>query len=167
MANWEIRTVQIEDALGLTEILNPIIESGIYTILDKPFTVEAEKEFIANFPERGVFHVAVNPSTQKIVGFQNVEPFATYTNAFDHVGIIGTYVDLSIRRQGVAASLFATTFEALPKQGYEKLFAYVRGDNPNALATYQKYGFRIIGTAEKHAKLNGHYVDEILIEKFL
>ena len=165
--NWEIRNVQTEDALSITEILNPIIESGLYTILDKPFKVEAEEDFIANFPKRGVFHVATNPSTQKIAGFQTVEPFASYTQAFDHVGIIGTYVDQSVRRQGVAASLFTTTFEALPTQGYEKIFAYVRGDNPNALATYLKHGFRIIGTAQKHAKINGQYVDEILIEKFL
>ena len=165
--NWEIRNVQTEDAQGITEILNPIIESGLYTILDKPFTVEAEKEFIANFPKRGVFHVAANPDTQKIAGFQTVEPFATYTQAFDHVGIIGTYVDQFVRRQGVAASLFTATFDALPNQGYEKLFAYVRGDNPNALATYLKHSFRIIGTAQKHAKINGEYVDEILIEKFL
>ena len=165
--NWEIRNVHIEDAQSITEVLNPIIESGLYTILDKPFTVEAEKEFIANFPKRGVFHVAANPTTQKIAGFQTVEPFATYTQAFDHVGIIGTYVDQSVRRQGVSASLFAATFEALPNQGYEKIFAYVREDNPKALAIYLKHGFRIIGTAQNHAKINGKYVDEILIEKFL
>lgn len=55
----------------------------------------------------------------------------------------------------------------MPHQGYEKLFAYVRSDNPNALITYQSQGFSIIGTAKKHAKINGEYVDEIMIERFL
>jgi len=55
----------------------------------------------------------------------------------------------------------------MQKHGYEKIFAYVRGDNPSALATYQKHGFEIIGTAKKHAKIDGKYIDEILIEKFL
>ena len=53
------------------------------------------------------------------------------------------------------------------QKGYEKIFAYVRGDNLTALATYLKQDFRIIGSAQKHAKINEKYVDEILIEKLL
>ena len=164
---WIIREVQPDDAEALTHILNPIIEAGTYTVLDTPFTPEAERTFILNFPERGIFHVAVDPTAQKVVGFQNIEPFASYTQAFDHVGIIGTYVDSSRRRQGVAAHLFQATFEAMQQKGYEKAFAYVRGDNLTALATYLKHGFRIIGSAQKQAKIKGVYIDEILIEKLL
>ena len=51
------------------------------------------------------------------------------------------------------------------QKGYEKIFAYVRGDNLTALATYLKHDFRMIGSAQKQAKINGKYVDEILIEK--
>lgn len=164
---WIIRKVQLEDAKAITGILNPIIEAGTHTVLDKPFTVEAEQEFIANFTKRGIFHVAVDPIEQKLSGFQTVEPFATYTQVFDHVGIIGTYVGQFARRKGVASSLFSATFEAMRAQGYEKVFAYVRGDNKSALAAYLNYGFGVIGTAKRHAKIKGKYVDEILIEKFL
>jgi len=165
--HWVVRNVQLEDAEAIAKILNSIIETGLYTALDTPVTIEVEREFISNFPQRGIFHVAVDSETQRIGGFQNIEPFATYTHAFDHVGIIGTYVDNAVRRQGVASSLFQATFEAMPQKGYEKLFAYVRGDNLAALATYMKQGFRIIGSAQKHAKINGTYIDEILIEKLL
>jgi RimJ/RimL family protein N-acetyltransferase len=51
--------------------------------------------------------------------------------------------------------------------GYEKIFTYVRGDNPAALVAYVKCGFRIVGTAQRHAKCAGRYVDEIIIERFL
>ena len=88
--NWIIREAQSEDAEGIVGILNPIIEGGIYTVLDTPFTVAGERAFISNFPQRGIFHVALNPEDQKVVEFQNIEPFATYTRVFDHVGIIGT-----------------------------------------------------------------------------
>ncbi|WP_219702637.1 GNAT family N-acetyltransferase [Marinomonas lutimaris] len=162
-----VREAQVKDALGIVNILNPIIEEGIFTILDITFSVEEEEQFIQDFPERGVFHVALNKETSNVVGFQNVEPFAAYTHAFDHVGIIGTFVDASCRRQGVASSLFEATFNLARSKGYEKLFAYVREDNPNALATYLKQGFEVVGTAKKHAKVCGQYIDEILIEKFL
>lgn len=162
-----IRPVEPGDAEAVVNIFNPIIESGLYTVFDTPFTVEQEREYILRFPARGVFHVAVRRADQRIVGFQSLEPFATYTRAFDHVGVIGTYVDLSLRRQGVAARLFEAGFEAAKLKGYEKLFTYVRGDNPAALDTYLKQGFQIVGRAIRQARINGGYVDEIMIEKFL
>ncbi len=162
-----IRLATVADAQGVIDVLNPIIEDGRFTVLDSPFSLEAEQAFIQNFPERGIFHIAERQTDSKIVGFQSLEPFAAYTNAFDHVAVVGTYVALSERRQGIAARLFAATFEAAKGKGYEKIFTYVRGDNPGALATYQSQGFRVIGTAEKQAKINGRYIDELIIEKHL
>ena len=43
----------------------------------------------------------------------------------------------------------------------------MRADNQAALQTYLEQGFQIIGTARRHAKIDGRYVDEILIEKWL
>ncbi|MEZ8040729.1 N-acetyltransferase family protein [Vibrio sp. 1F263] len=162
-----IREVAVEDAQGIIDVLNPIIIEARYTILDQTFTVDEEKGFIESFPKRGVFSVAVNETTNQLLGFQNVEPFATYTKAFDHVGIIGTYVDANSRGQGVAKQLFDYTFKSAKAKGYEKLFAYVRADNERALAVYLKQGFEIVGTAKKHGKISEQYFDEILLEKFL
>ena len=162
-----IREVTIEDAQGIIDVLNPIIIEARYTILDQTFTVDEEKAFIESFPERGVFSVAVNEATSQLLGFQNVEPFATYTKAFDHVGIIGTYVDANSCGQGVAKQLFDYTFKSAKAKGYEKLFAYVRADNERALAVYLKQGFEIVGTAKKHGKSGDQYFDEVLIEKFI
>jgi len=162
-----IRAVQKDDSQGIINILNPIIEEGLFTILDTTFSLEEEKQFIQNFPARGVFNIALEAQSSNVIGFQNVEPFATYTHAFDHVGIIGTFVDSRYRRQGIASQLFTSTFQNAKAKGYEKLFAYVRDDSENALATYLKQGFEVIGTAKKHAKIGGKYIDEILIEKLL
>ena len=162
-----IRKATPGDAEGIVAVLNPIIEAGIYTVLDSPFDVEAEREFIRAFPPRGIFHVAVDRTQDRIVAFQNMEPIATYTHAFDHVGSLGTYVDQGCRRQGIASRLFQATFEAAVEKGYEKVFTFVRGDNPVALQVYLKQGFQVIGTARRHARLNGRYVDEIMIEKML
>ncbi|MCC4856794.1 GNAT family N-acetyltransferase [Vibrio lentus] len=162
-----IREVTVEDAQGIIDVLNPIIIEARYTILDQTFTVDEEKAFIESFPERGVFSVAVNEATSQLLGFQNVEPFATYTKAFDHVGIIGTYVDANSRGQGVTKQLFDYTFKSAKAKGYEKLFAYVRADNERALSVYLKQGFEIVGTAKKHGKIGDQYFDEVLIEKFI
>ncbi len=161
----EIRDVRIEDAEEILAILNPIIAARCYTAMDANFTVEAEREFIRTFPESGIFLVAVDTSSTRIVGFQNVSPFGSFTHAFDHVGVIGTYVDLQLTRRGIATRLFAATYEAARRKGYEKFFTYVRADNEAGLQTYLHQGFRIVGKAERQAKIDGRYIDEIVIEK--
>ncbi len=162
-----IREAQASDAEAIVNILNPIIETGLYSVLDTPFTVEAERDFILNFPQRGIFHVAEQSQNGTLVGFQSMEPFADYTRAFDHVAIIGTYVALSHQRQGIANRMFKATFEAARRKKYKKIFTYVRADNPAALATYLNQGFHIVGTAHKQARVKDSYVDEIIIERFL
>jgi len=57
--------------------------------------------------------------------------------------------------------------EAALAKGYEKIFTYVRADNDAALRVYLRQGFRIVGTARRHARLEGRYIDEIVIEKML
>jgi len=163
----DVRDVRIEDAEEIAAILNPIIAARRFTALDTPVTVEQEREFIRSFPARGVFLVALDTALHRLVGFQDVSPFADFTHAFDHVGVIGTYVDLERRRQGIAAQLFAATFDAARAKGYEKFFTYVRADNEAGLQTYLHHAFRIVGTAERHAKIDGKYIDEILVEKWL
>ena len=161
----EIRDVTIEDAEEILAILNPIIAARCYTAMDSEFTVEAEREFIRTFPLQGTFLVAVDTELNRIVGFQNVSPFGSFTHAFDHVGVIGTYVDLQLTRRGIATRLFAATYDAARRKGYEKFFTYVRADNEAGLQTYLRQGFRVVGKAERQARIDGKYVDEVVIER--
>lgn len=151
----------------MVAILNPIIAARIYTALDSQLTVDQQREFIRSFPPRGIFLVAVDPGSNRVVGLQDVSPFGDFTTAFDHVGVIGTFVDLGRRREGIATRLFAATFDTARRKGYEKFFTYVRADNAAALQTYLAQGFRVVGRAERHAKIEGRYIDEVLIERFL
>jgi L-amino acid N-acyltransferase YncA len=162
-----IRDVTPADAEAIVAILNPIIEARIYTVFDAPFSVETERDYITRFPARGIWKVAVSAADRRLVGFQVMEPFGPYTRAFDHVGTLGTYVDLELRRHGIARRLFAATFEAARHKGYEKAFTFVRADNPAALQTYLGQGFVVVGMAKRHVRIDGHYVDEVLIEKWL
>ena len=78
-----------DDAEGIVAILNPIIEAGVYTVIDGPLTASAERDFIRTCVPRGVFHVAIDAGDGALVGFQIAQPIATYTHAFDHVCDMG------------------------------------------------------------------------------
>lgn len=157
---------RVEDANGILQVLNPIIEARANSVFTATLSEQEERDFIAHFPKRGIFHVAVS-SDETIVGFQTVEPFATYTPAFSHVGTIGTFVSISHQNQGVGKTLFHATFQAASLNGFEKLFAYVRADNAAGLRAYFRQGFTQVGIAKNHAKIDGQYIDEIIIERFL
>jgi L-amino acid N-acyltransferase YncA len=162
-----IREAMPADAEAIAAILNPIIEAGVYTVIDGPVTVDQERGFIINSSPRGIFHVAVDTADASVVGFQVAQPIAAYTHAFDHVCDMGTYVDLSRRRLGIASAMFRASFAALAAKGCEKLFTFVRADNPVSLQTYRHHGFEVVGVATRHAKVAGRYIDETIIEKSL
>ena len=162
-----IRDAVPQDAEGIVKMWNPIIESGLYTTFETPFTVAQERAYIESMTERHIFHVAEQVASKQIVGIQSCAPFPAYTNSFDHVSMISTFVDLTCHRQGVAKKLFPVTSAKAREKGFIKFFTYVRADNVKGLTTYLSQGFRIVGTAQNHTKINGRFIDEIIIEKFL
>ena len=167
MIDLTVREATVADAIGIVDVFNPIIASGLYTSILTPFSVEEEEQYIRNLSERAMLHVAVLPTEGRVVGFQGLQPFPAHTSAWAHIGIIGTFVDEAFRRQGVSKRLFAATLQAAPARGYEKILTYVRADNPPALSAYEAQGFTVVGVSARHTKLADRYVDEIIIEKLL
>ena len=164
MEGVTIRRMRVDDADGIANILNQIIEKGGMTVINGPLTSWGERAFLRRFSKKGIFYVALTP---KLVGFQVLEPFAPYSKAFDHVATMGTYISLEERRKGIGAELSRRTLEDARKAGFEKIITYVLHSNTAALKFYKKLGFKAVGTAKRHAKLKGEYFDEIIIEKIL
>lgn len=162
--NYSIRTAQETDALAMVNLLIPIIEAG-HTIMPSA-SLEEQLDFLRTFPERGIFHVAVNDDTQEILGMQDILPMSDEA-AFRHVGEISSFVAVAAQGHGIGRSLSQASFEAAKAKGYEKLTATIRGDNPRAIAFYLSQGFRLVGTFQNHALVNRKYIDEVVTEKFL
>lgn len=161
-----IKSATLADAQTIVALLNPIIEAGRYTVLQGPLALDAQIAFMQSFPERGVFHVALAQEAGSLLGMQDVMPLAE-TPVFRHVGVISTFVGLSTQRQGVGRSLMQATVQAAKAKGFTKLTATIRADNPPAVAFYLSQNFRLVGTSQQHALVNGRYVDEVLAERLL
>lgn len=82
--------------------------------------------------------------------------------------IYGVYVTLSMRGKGVGLQLMQSLLDELaniPQITKVKLAVTVTQSSAQAL--YAKFGFETIGIAKRELKINGHYYDEILMEKLL
>ena len=160
-----IRPATLDDAEGVLEVLNSVVQERKYSSFDRILTVEEERQFIASLGERSGLFVAALEG--RIVGFQTIEPFAAYTPAMDHVGIMGTFVHADFRDQGIGRQLAEASFKFAQETGYEKAVIYVRASNKAAQEFYQKLGFVPKGTLEKQVKIDGQYDDKVFMEMFL
>lgn len=165
MPGLTIRRAAPEDAEAISAIWDVVCAEGIYTAVSQPFTPEQEREYIAGLSDReGVF---VAEFEGRIVGFQTLDRWADYTDAFDHVCVLGTFVLPELRGRGIGRRLAAHTFDFARAHGYEKSVVYVRGSNAGAQAFYRSLGFRSKGVLERQVKIDGGYDDEVFMERFL
>jgi len=164
---FSIRKVKEKDAASIVELLNSIVETGIYTIMDSLFSTNDQIEFIQKFPDRGIYNVAVCNNTDRVLGVQDIQPLSLEEKALKHVGNISTFVSLDSHRKGVGRLLSHATFREVGNKGFTKISATVRADNQQAISFYQDLGFRNIGTAQKHALVRGKFIDEVLMEMFV
>ena len=163
-----IRPVIQEDAEAIIELLRPIIEAGKYTVMDRVPSVDEQLRFINEFPQCGVFHVAVCEDSHKICGLQDVQP-KVVSGAIDsqRVGEISTFVDLSLRRSGFGRKLTEVTLRRARAQGFHKITAAIRADNPEAISFYISQGFRLVAADEDKVCIDGDYVGKVLAERVL
>jgi L-amino acid N-acyltransferase YncA len=103
----------------------------------------------------------------KIIGFQSLDKWAKFTDSFDHVGTIGTFVHPVYRYKKVGRKLTDYTFEFARTNGYEKFVVYIRAKNENAITFYKKLGFIEKGVLTRQVKIDNVYEDEIFMEMFL
>ncbi len=161
----KIRRATVNDAEGVMKVLNAIIAERKYSAMSDAFDLEAEREFIASLGKRSALFVAEDD--KRIIGFQSLEPFADYTSAMDHVGLVGTQVLKRFRGKGIGRALAQATFRFAEKAGYEKIIIYVRASNQAAQTFYRGLGFVPRGVLKKQVKIDGQYDDEVFMEMFL
>ena len=182
-----IRRATPDDAEALSAIWKVVCAERVYTAVNRPFTPQQERVYIASLSHReGIFLAELGLSSRWgrvtegvskprrietvegcVVGFMSLDLWATYTDSFDHVGVMGTIILPPWRRKGIGRRLAEHTFDFARANGYEKIVIYVRAGNTGALAFYHSLGFVPKGVLERQVKINGRYEDEVFMERFL
>jgi L-amino acid N-acyltransferase YncA len=160
-----IRRATVEDAAAISSIWEAVCSERVYTAVNRPFTPEQERSYIASLSDREGLFVAEEGG--QVLGFQSLERWANYTDSFDHVGVMGTFLLPESRRRGIGRRLAALTLGFARENGYEKIVVYVRAGNAAARAFYSRLGFAAKGRLERQVKIDGQYEDEIFMELFL
>lgn len=153
------------DATGISQIWEVICAERTFTAVNLPFSPEQEKQYISSLSNREAIFLA--EVKDQIAGFQTLDLWAKYTDSFDHVGVLGTFILPEWRRKGIGTQLAKKTFIFARTNKFEKLIIYVRSTNIGAITFYKNLGFIEKGILTRQVKIDNHYEDEIFLELFV
>lgn len=117
-----------------------------------PFSVEDEAEYIGGLERSrdGVQFVA--KENGRIVGDAGL---SRLPRRMSHRGDLGIAVVREYWNRGVGSALMRAVIDFARANGFDGIDLQVRSDNRAAIALYEKFGFRTLGTHPAFFKLDG------------
>jgi len=147
-------------------VLETIAAERVHSAIDRAWTIEQERHYLASLSPREAFHVAVD-AAEGIVGFQSLDLWSPLLHSMAHVGQVGTFLLAAWRGQGVGRQLWGATRSFAQDAGYRKLVIQVRASNTVAQAFYRRLGFQECGRLTRQVIVDGVEDDELLMEFFV
>jgi len=165
-ASVTIRRAVADDAAPIVSVLATIVAERVHSAIDRAWTVEQERTYLASLSPREVVHIAID-GPSGIVGLQMLDRWSAVLESTAHVGQVGTFVLPAWRGRGVGRDLWEATAGFAREAGYRKLVVQVRGSNARAQSFYRRLGFADCGRLSRQVMIDGRYDDEVLMEVFL
>ena len=164
MKEIEVRPATPGDAGAICLIYNQEIEDRVATLETDLRTPDERRQWLAG---RGPRHpVIVAEARGDVVGWGSLNVFSP-RKAYDSVADFSIYIERGWRGKGVGSRLLERLIELARELGYHKLVLSAFPWNTGGMALYQKLGFRTVGIYKEQGRLDGKWVDTIILEKVL
>jgi len=159
-----IRDAVLDDAEHIAVIYNQGIVDRLATLETKERTTEERSRWLADRDER--HPVLVAQCGAQIVGFGSLNVFNPRA-AYNYVADFSVYVERSWRGKGIGRRLLQALESRARALGFHKLVLSAFPFNAPGMALYEQAGFRVVGTYREQGRLDGRWVDTIIMEKLL
>ena len=83
------------------------------------------------------------------------------------IGEFSVYVSRDCRGHGVGRLALGGLIRHCRDRGYWKLLSRIFPENEASLALCREAGFRVVGTYERHGKLDGDWRDVVIVERLI
>jgi hypothetical protein len=161
-----IREAKEEDFPSIWKLFRKVVGEGEFTSNIRTETLPDKHEYSHNEEDdKKKFITVVCEVEQQIVGYVSVEE--SVWELSQHAGELGIAVLPQFRGVGVGSALLDSVLKAASEKGFKKVNLSVFHTNRYAISLYKRFGFKKVGRKKKQFCLNGKYVDEIIMEKFL
>ena len=159
-----VRPARPADAEAAAGIHNQGIAERGATFETEPRTAAHLANRIREDPRR--LPVLVAEEAGGIVGWASIGRYRDRA-CYAGVGEFSVYVHRDARGRGVGRLLLARLIEEARDRGYWKLVSRVFPFNTASLALCRALGFREVGTYERHGRLDGRWLDVVIVERLI
>lgn len=83
------------------------------------------------------------------------------------IAAISVYVDAQAHGRGLGRRLLEALVDVARERGYWKLVSRIFPFNTASLALCRRCGFREVGVYEKHGRLDGQWLDVVIVERLI
>jgi len=165
MSDHRVRLATATDADAICRIYNQGIEDRVATLETELRTPEERRQWLAGRSPRHSVLVAESAGGS-VAGWASLNVFNP-REAYRHVADISVYVERAFRGKGVGKVLLTRLVELGREHGFHKLVLSAFPTNAGGMALYEKLGFRTVGVYKEQGRLDGRWVDTIVMEKLL
>jgi phosphinothricin acetyltransferase len=159
-----VRPAAAADAAAICRIYNQGIQDRVATLETEERTPAERAEWLA---ARGPRHpVLVAEADGAVVGWASLNAFNP-RRAYDHVADFSLYVAREWRGRGVGRALLDALVARARALGYHKLVLSAFPWNEAGMRAYRRAGFREVGIYREQGRLDGRWVDTVVMEKIL
>ncbi|RZH66577.1 GNAT family N-acetyltransferase [Natrinema altunense] len=158
---FHIRPARQEDLTGIVGAIRRVVEEKTYieaeTVADE---IDHEEALLRhNELQSRMFFVATVEND--VVGWVHLH--APELEKLSHTAELTVGVLEDYRGHGVGSHLLSRGLEWAGSNGYEKVYQSVPSTNEEAIAFLEEHDWETEAIREDHYKLDGHYVDEVMM----
>jgi L-amino acid N-acyltransferase YncA len=161
-STMSIRPALSRDAGAIAAIYNQGIAERCATFDTAPVTADAMRARVA-----GPHPLLVACDADDVVlgwaGTSDYRPRACYAG----IAEFSIYVDRAARGSGVGRPLLEALVDAARERGKWKLVSRIFTFNAASRALCSACGFREVGTYERHGRLDGRWLDVVIVERLI
>lgn len=156
------RAASTDDAAIVAQIYNEGIEDRLGTFETR---LRTAGDVVGWFD--GVHPIVVVEATgQGVVAFASTSAYRP-RDCYAGIAEFSVYVTRSARGQGAGRVAMRALIDAAAAAGFWKLVSRVFVENAASRKLMASLGFREVGIYERHAQLDGHWRDVVIIERLL
>jgi hypothetical protein len=84
-SRFQIRRATVDDAEGLSTVLTSVVAERVHSAIDRAWTGDQQRSYLASLSSREVFHVAIAASGD-MIGYQSLDLYSPVLASMAHVG---------------------------------------------------------------------------------
>ena len=160
----QVRNATLDDAPAIAEIYNQGIEDRVATYETEPRSTEEQQAWLRAIADH--YPAVVAQIDGEIVGWACAGPYRA-RKCYRGIGEFSMYVRRDWRGRSVGDLLLAALISEAERLGLWKLLSRIFPFNAASRALCRKHGFREVGVYEKHARLDGRWLDVVIVERLI